>query len=86
MTDKSVLIIPTPRDCEHCDLPFTIDEILGRVVCWEDENGKHCPLRPLPEKLDANDWHRMFSGEYAIREAKGYGYNACLEEIMGETE
>lgn len=50
MTGKSILIIPTPRDCEHCDLPSTIDEILGRVVCWEDEYGKHCPLRPLPKK------------------------------------
>lgn len=45
-----------------------------------------CPLRPLPQKLDANDWQRMFSGEYAIREAKGYGYNACIDEILGETE
>lgn len=40
-----------------------------------------CPLKPMPNKLDANDWHRMFGGTYKEREAKGYGWNACLEEI-----
>ena len=35
-----------------------------------------CPLRPLPHKLQA-DWY-----------TDGYkeGFNACLEEITGETE
>lgn len=38
-------------------------------------------LKPMPQKLDANDWHRMFSGLFSEREAKGYGWNACLKEI-----
>lgn len=83
MNDKSILIIPTPRDCEHCDLPFTIDEILGRVVCWEDEYGKHCPLRTLPQKQELKKgW--LKDGE-EILEAYINGYNSCLEEILGET-
>ena len=54
-----------------------------------DTNGKYWEwekfdIKPLPQKLDANDWHRMFDGEYKIREAKGKGYNACIETILGE--
>ena len=43
-------------------------------------------FKPLPSKLDENDWHRMFSGLFSEREAKGYGWNACLDEIVGGTE
>ena len=37
---------------------------------------KWCPLKPLPHKLQA-DWY-----------TDGYkeGFNACLDEILGETE
>ena len=43
-------------------------------------------LKPLPPKLDENDWHRMFNGLFSEREAYGHGWNACLDEIVGETE
>lgn len=43
-------------------------------------------LKPLPRKLDANDWHRMFSGIFSEREAKGYGWNACIDEILGDND
>lgn len=54
----------------------------GEFFIWEGG----FEIKPMPEKLDANDWHRMFDGEYKIREAKGYGYNACIDEILGEEE
>lgn len=55
------------------DVTVYLDGVSGRP--------KWCPLKPMPRKLDANDWHRMFGGTYKEREAKGYGWNACLEEI-----
>lgn len=45
-----------------------------------------CPLKPMLQKLDANDYHRMFSGTYKERETKGYGYNACIDDILGAWE
>lgn len=40
----------------------------------------HCPLKPLPEKHDMNNvvCDRDYDGDYE------YGYNACIEEILGE--
>ena len=66
------------------------DDMIGEVdytVLNKKEmvNGR-AELRPLPPKLDANDWHRMFSGLFSEREAKGYGWNVCLDAITGETE
>lgn len=80
--NKSIVVINTPENCRKC--PFR--ESAWSFCLGEYEKEKHCPLRPLPQKLDANDWHRMFSGLFSEREAKGYGWNACLDEITGETE
>lgn len=73
MNNKSVLVIDTPLTCEEC--------ILYNVVYYPDKNKKenicykYCPLRPLPEKMS---WGHTV--DYIE------GYNACLDEITGETE
>ena len=88
---KAVLVIDMAEDCQSC--MYHTAELcqldLHKIPrSYKDKIGKrvNCPLRPLPRKLNANDWHRMFGGTYKEREAKGYGYNACLDEILGETE
>lgn len=74
---KQVLVIDVPDDFET--------KTAIAIVDIKNEKGEGvtamCPLKPMPNKLDANDWHRMFGGTYGEREAKGYGWNACLEEI-----
>lgn len=75
---KSILIIDTPEDCLACPC----FNVIGSEHCsvTMKEVGLHipkwCPLKPLPHKLQA-DWY-----------TDGYkeGFNACLEEITGETE
>ena len=67
-------------------LKVTEEELMQGIPFDESKTFKFVPLRPLPPKLDANDWHRMFSGLFSEREAKGYGWNACRDEITGETE
>lgn len=59
---------------DYCDNSLNITDRFDHRPGW-------CPLKDMPRKLDANDWHRMFSGLFSEREAKGYGWNACLEEI-----
>ena len=93
---KAILVIDMPKKCYECPLMSNdmyckayANIVKGRKLCVEDdvlhgERNCGCPLKHLPEKLDANDWHRMFGGEYKIREAKGYGYNHCIDEILGE--
>lgn len=76
---KAILVIDMPKSCADCELAD-----FGK--CWGTSSyiPVTCPLKPLPPKLDANDWHRMFSGLFSEREAKGHGWNACLKEITGE--
>ena len=92
---KSILIIDTPTRCYDCPLYTSIADEVGLAseygFCDDrnilkqkeaqekirfDEKPKWCPLRPLPHKLQA-DWY-----------TDGYkeGFNACLDEITGETE
>ena len=82
---KGILVIDIPTNCNECAVKcdgYTAKQYAEKGIT----RPSWCPLRPLPNKLDANDWHRMFGGTYKEREAKGYGYNACLDEILGETE
>lgn len=84
---KSILIIDTPKCCFDCrlfregivDTCFPIDRDIHDEEGGFDEGGNRplwCPLRTLPHKLQA-DWY-----------TDGYkeGFNACLDEITGETE
>ena len=70
---KAIILI----ELDEKHLPKQANDLYDRL------KGYKCELTALPPKLDANDWHRMFSGEYKVREAKGYGWNACIDEILG---
>ena len=85
---KVAYILTDPEKCYYCKFKAVDNSFYP--ICWitkratdMDDKPDWCPLKPLPEKLDGNDWHRMFNGEFKIREAKGYGWNACLDEITG---
>ena len=79
---KSILVIDTPNNCTECPLLQDYQcSPLGEMQNFVDigRNGR-CPLRPLPE---ANTWDVTENGhvtEFAE------GWNACLDEITGETE
>lgn len=83
-----LLIDEMPENCDECPLQrWGIDGwncTPKNKTIDDDDKPEWCPLKPLPQKLDANDWHRMFSGLFSEREAKGYGWNACLKEITDD--
>ena len=87
---KLVLVIDAPVDCMSCEYStaYFCKQDNHRIANnYRDKIGKideQCPFKPLPRKLDANDWCRLFNGNYEICEAKGYGWNACIDEILGE--
>ena len=88
MNEKSVLVIDTPKSCAVC--PIFQDRLDGYCPVAllspynkYNERDKHCPLKPLPKKkksymaeLTQEDYDSLFP------EAKGY--NACLDEILGD--
>ena len=91
---KAILVIDMPNKCESCPCSTINDEIDGSMVFTCDalpnkeitegnmtkRKPSWCPLRPLPsfKTVDLNDTRdvMMFC----------HGWNACLEEIIGETE
>lgn len=74
---KAVLVIDMPTDCIKCHL--------ADGYCWNTFPTKGrvdgCPLKPLPNRKE--DLHYPCN-EYL--QAVNEGYNACLDEITGETE
>ena len=84
---KAIIILDEmPKSCTDCPyLGFEKDtEKPACVICEgrfkkdediENERSVICPLRPMPEQMS---WGHTV--DYIE------GYNACLEEIAGETE
>jgi len=71
---KAILVIDMPTHCGECPVKCRMRGI-NHVPTW-------CPLRPLPHKREPkeewlNEYHR---DEFAD------GWNACIDEITGETE
>ena len=74
---KAILVIDEMPDiCYKCPCYDHEGGICQATSNWKADRENGCPLRPLPHKLQA-DWY-----------TDGYkeGFNACLEEITGETE
>ena len=76
---KSILVIETPKDCEHCDCCVNV---IGKKYCTAQgvhltRDGKgNCKLKPLPEKIEYNKGTATPS--YAE------GWNDCIDALIGE--
>ena len=81
--NKAILIIDMPRCCDECSI---ICEQYYSAVKNENFNNNmkpdNCPLREVPQKkkLDGDVSTTQKMSEELVR----VGYNACLDEILGE--
>lgn len=70
---KSVLIIDTPDNCKECSR--------SKCPSWVDDDArpKECPLRPLPDKRQCNEytWNEYHAGF-------DQGVNYTISAITGE--
>ena len=79
---KSMLIIDTPESCEECPL-----RSYSNLALWctplrkTKEDDDVCPLRPMPKKEEVSE--DSYVADYVDFDL---GWNACLDEITGETE
>ena len=85
MAGKSVLVVDTPKTCKECRCQMMLvcvpaDEDIDEYVDPSTTIPKWCPLKPLPEikYIRPNDTHDDLMLQI--------GWNACIDEIMGETE
>ena len=91
---KAIIVIDKmPKKCLDCELIW--DEMNngivrcsnGRMLDEADiykEKPSWCPLRPMPEKMTLNGAMNVGYGTdgFAYRN----GWNACIDELLGETE
>ena len=87
---KAILVIDMPKSCEECILcrDGYLCKILGDVD-ESVENGTkdlRCPLKPLPQKKEIDENHKMAKWDDDCNIAYNCGYNTCLEDILGEEE
>ena len=86
---KALAIVKLPDCCYHCKFNIIDGDVHDCYIChkkFERDNQmirqEWCPLKPMPEKkktLDALD--DIYAGSGFER-----GYNACIDEILGEEE
>lgn len=83
---KAILVLEIPSSCKECNLQqFYICKPVGKSVVGTPTDLKSkpdwCPLKPMPGKNT-----KQYSDGYKY--GKGYqnGYNACVDEILGDKE
>lgn len=81
---KAILVIDMPDSCEECKIIY-LQGHGESSICDSGDWSKRpswCPLRPLPKKKTIKNpiWSDRSYDDF------DKGYNACIDEIMGETE
>lgn len=98
---KAILVLDMPNECDGCPcLNQKLWECQAdKKRRSSDERPSWCPLKPLPEKLyvEANSIEDVMPSEFDIDKFAlkirldadklcALGWNACIDEILGETE
>ena len=89
---KSVLVVDTPKNCRECKFSEMSYSGFDNLICTPEQKITYkfseikpnwCPLKEAPEKMDATYKLHFLCSETKCREYE-YGWNSCLEEILGE--
>ena len=90
---KAILVMDMPSGCMgcnflHCEIEENKEycearEIRKQVDLAKEEKPDWCPLRELPEKMQVCG---KYPQEDKIVPSYKIGYNACIDEILGDKE
>lgn len=89
MAGKSVLVVDTPKTCKECPCQMMLvcvpaDEDIDEYINPSKTKPDWCPLRPLPhKKMPKQD--EAFPQDMRLID-RWRGWDACIDEIIGETE
>lgn len=85
MSDKALLVMDMPENCEECpfcgfgDYTCRAFEILGKNythVVPEDGVADWCPLKPIPEKKIKCEFTSC------SKKCCEHGWNACIDKVL----
>ena len=86
---KAMLIMDMPSSCDKCPIHST--NVFGDICCrGKDgriclkEKPNWCPLREVPQKKV--EWDMDIIHHESLDLGKRIGYNACIDEILGDGE
>ena len=80
---KAILVMDMPNSCDKCDIICT-----QYYKAIKDENFENymkpdnCPLREEPKKKNDNP----LASDTMYKYGYSQGYNACIDEILGDKE
>lgn len=77
---KEMLIIEEPESCETCPLRSYSNLQLMCTPMRESASDVECPLKSLPQKKEVE------VDEFEDIKLFSIGWNACIDEILGEEE
>lgn len=83
---KAILILDMPINCKNCSLS-EMSYDFNKILCvpmqesydkFAKQKPDWCPLREIPKKNKENYYPDEYMDGY------GDGWNACIDEILGE--
>lgn len=95
---KAILIIDMPECCKNCmcyvlGAKANFCEITRFAIFDNTTKPSHCPLKPVPEKIDIPDFDHSIKAEsdnafdvgaYMYNRGQLYGWNHCIEDLIGK--
>ena len=91
---KAILVIDMPECCKNCMCyKNNFCEITRFAIFDNTTKPNHCPLKPVPEKIDIPDWDDSIKaknknveevGMYMYDRGHYRGYNICIDKILGK--
>lgn len=81
---KAILVLEMPSSCDKCrfhlNYPKAMHYCYIKQEAFDEDKPDWCPLKPVIEKKDRN----KVVGDYL--RGRCDGYNACIDEILGDKE
>ena len=89
---KAILVMDMPSGCLQCEFStdddFTCFCIVNSTECSTVTRPDWCPLKPMPKKKEDKQYrgNGVFGINTAMETRFNQGYNACIDEILGDKE
>ncbi len=92
---KAILVIEMPENCFKCKFQIFANCIMVKGCHTGDKRPDWCPLKPISEKKSEgetlkiaieNDCYDGTTEDKAYFAGYDKGYNACIDEILGDKE